>query len=147
MIYLVYRGSTEPKSTTTPTQSNDISIPQTTDKTETSSPKGVIEVKDPKPGQEIYSPLTVIGTVYGNNGILTIKLKQKESGMYVTEDKVVNIKGLSDNITFAEAIQFGLPVQPQPGIIEVIFQDNSGQGLDDQVNLEIYFPSDLGKGE
>lgn len=111
------------------------------------SAKGVVIVQNPKPSQIITSPLTVSGLVYGNNGTLTIKLKQKESGQYVTEDKVVKISGSSDNITFAEALQFGLPVMPQTGILEVSFKDESGQGLDDNVSLEVEFPSDLGKGE
>lgn len=111
------------------------------------SAKGVVIVQNPKPNQVITSPLTVSGLVYGNNGALTIKLKQKESGQYVTEDKIAKISGSSDNVVFAEAIQFGLPVMPQTGILEVSFKDESGQGLDDKVSLEVEFPSDLGKGE
>lgn len=108
--------------------------------------KGVIIVKTPIKGEEIKSPLTISGLVYGNNGTLTIKLKQKESGQYVTEDKVVQIEGKSDNISFAEAIQFGLPVQPQPGVLEIEYKDKSGKGLDDKVSVEVNFPSDLGSG-
>ncbi|MBI2022018.1 hypothetical protein HYS93_04050 [Candidatus Daviesbacteria bacterium] len=112
-----------------------------------SSPKGVVIVQKPAKGEKITSPLTISGFVYGNNGTLTIKLKQKISGSYVTEDKVVKIQGKSDNISFAEAIQFGLPVQPQTGVLELIYKDNSGKGLDDKVEIEVEFPSDLGKGE
>lgn len=112
-----------------------------------SSAKGVIMVQSPTKGQEIKPPLTVSGLVYGNMGTLTIKLKQKESGMYVTEDKVVKISGKSDNISFAEAIMFGLPAMPQEGILEIIYKDASGQGLDDKVEIVVNFPSDLGRGE
>lgn len=111
------------------------------------SAKGVIMIQTPTKGQEIRPPLTVTGLVYGNNGTLTIKLKQKESGMYVTEDKVVKISGKSDNISFAEAMMFGLPAMPQPGILEVSYKDDSDQGLDDKVSIEVNFPSDLGRGE
>lgn len=109
--------------------------------------KGVIQLKLPGSKQEITSPLTVSGLVYGNNGTLTIKLKQKESGQYVTEEKQVKIFGKSDNISFAQAIQFGLPVQPQTGILEIFYKDESGKGLDDKVSIEVEFPSDLGKGK
>ncbi len=112
-----------------------------------SSPKGVVIVQKPAKGENITSPLTISGFIYGNNGTLTIKLKQKESGSYVTEDKTVKIQGQSDKISFAEAIQFGLPVQPQTGVLELIYKDNSGKGLDDKVEIEVEFPSDLGKGE
>lgn len=111
------------------------------------SAKGVVIVQNPKPKQVITSPLTVSGVVYGNNGTLTIKLKQKESGEYVTEDKVAKISGKADKISFAEALQFGLPVQPQTGVLEVSFKDGSGQGLDDKAEIEVEFPSDLGKGD
>lgn len=119
---------------------------KTSTKATSSSAKGVVIVQSPAAGQEIRSPLTVTGFVYGNNGTLTIKLKQKESGQYVTEDKVVKISGKSDKISFAEAIQFGLPAQPQAGILEVEYKDASGKGLDDKVSIEIQFPSDLGSG-
>ncbi|MBI2595104.1 hypothetical protein HYW46_00015 [Candidatus Daviesbacteria bacterium] len=112
-----------------------------------SSPKGVVIVQKPTKGEKITSPLTISGFVYGNNGTLTIKLKQRIGGSYVTEDKIVKIQGKSDNISFAEAIQFGLPVEPQTGILEVIFKDNSGKSLDDKVEIEVEFPSDLGKGD
>lgn len=111
------------------------------------SAKGVVIVQKPMPSEKITSPLTVSGFVFGNNGTLTIKLKQKESGEYVTEDKVVKISGKADKISFAEALQFGLPVQPQTGVLEVSFKDGSGQGLDDKAEIEVEFPSDLGKGE
>lgn len=111
-----------------------------------SSAKGVIILKTPAKGEEIKSPLTVSGLVYGNNGTLTIKLKQKESNQYVTEDKIVKILGQSDNISFAESLQFGLPAMPQIGILEVEYKDSSGKGLDDKVSLEVNFPSDLGSG-
>lgn len=111
------------------------------------SAKGVVIVQKPAPSETITSPLTVSGFVFGNNGTLTIKLKQKISGQYVTEDKVVKISGLADKISFAEALQFGLPVEPQTGILEVIFKDNSGKGLDDKAEIEVQFPSDLGKGD
>lgn len=111
------------------------------------SAKGVVIVQKPAPSEKITSPLTVSGFVFGNNGTLTIKLKQKTSGQYVTEDKVVKISGKADKISFAEALQFGLPVEPQTGIVEVIFKDNSGKGLDDKAEIEVQFPSDLGKGD
>lgn len=114
--------------------------------TTSSSAKGVIIVKTPVKDEEIKSPLTVSGFVYGNNGTLTIKLKQKESGQYVTEDKIVKISGKSDNISFAENLQFGLPAIPQPGILEVEYKDSSSKGLDDKVSIEVNFPSDLGSG-
>lgn len=110
------------------------------------SAKGVVIVQKPATSEKITSPLTVSGFVFGNNGTLTIKLKQKESGQYVTEDKVVKISGKADKINFAEALQFGLPVQPQTGILEVSFKDDSGKGLDDKVEMEVEFSSDLGKG-
>ena len=125
-------------------------LPQSTNSaknTISSSAKGEIIVETHTNGQEIKSPLTVTGLVYGNNGTLTIKLKQKESGMYVTQDKVVKISGKSANIAFAGAIMFGLPAMPQPGILEVEYKDASGQGLDDKVSIEVNFPSDLGRGE
>lgn len=111
-----------------------------------SSAKGVVIVKSPNKGEKIKSPLTVTGFVYGNNGILTVKLKQKESGQYVTEDKIVKIEGISDKISFAETIQFGLPVMPQTGVLEIEYKDKSGKGLSDRVDIEVEFPSDLGKG-
>lgn len=114
--------------------------------TTSSSAKGVIIVKTPSKGEEIKPPLTVTGFVYGNNGTLTIKLKQKDSGQYVTVDKIVKIFGKSDNISFAEGLQFGLPVMPQMGILEVEYKDASGKGLDDKVSIEVNFPSDLGSG-
>lgn len=113
---------------------------------ETSTAKGVVIVKTPTRGEEIKSPLTVSGFVYGNNGTLTIKLKQKISGQYVTEDKVVKIAGKSDQISFAESLQFGLPAMPQTGILEIEYKDESGKKLDDKVKIEVEFPSDLGKG-
>lgn len=122
-------------------------FPNTDGSTTSSSAKGVIIVKTPGRGEEIKSPLTVSGLVYGNNGTLTIKLKQKESSQYVTGDKIVKISGKSDNISFAEAIQFGLPAMPQAGILEVEYKDASGKGLDDKVSLEVNFPSDLGSGK
>lgn len=146
-----FQSATTPK-TQTATQSQEtvdskpLEHPKT-GKGPTSSAKGVVIVEAPTPYQEIRSPLLVTGFVYGNKGKLTIKLKQKESGAYVTEDKVINIAGKADKISFAEAIQFGLPVEPQVGVLELIFQDGSGQGLDDQVFLEVNFPGDLGKGE
>lgn len=111
------------------------------------SAKGVVIIQKPAPSETITSPLTVSGFVFGNNGTLTIKLKQKISGQYVTEDKVVKISGKADKISFAEALQFGLPAEPQTGILEVIFKDNSGKGLDDKAEIEVKFPSDLGKGD
>lgn len=126
--------------------STQSAFPNTDINTTSSSAKGVIIVKTPAKGEEIKSPLTVSGFVYGNNGTLTIKLKQKESGQYVTEDKVVKIEGKSDQISFAEAIQFGLPAMPQPGILEVEYKDASSKGLDDNVSIEINFPSDLSSG-
>lgn len=111
------------------------------------SAKGVVIVQKPAKSEKITSPLTVSGFVYGNDGILTIKLKQKESGEYVTEDKVVKIFGKADKISFAESLQFGLPVEPQTGILEVSFKGGSGKGLDDKVEIEVEFPSDLGKGD
>lgn len=120
---------------------------QTEDNIVSSSAKGVIQIRAPQTGQEIRSPLMVTGLVYGNNGTLTIKLKQKNSGMYVTEDKVVTLFGKSDTINFAEAIQFGLPVEPQLGILEIIYKDKSGKGLDDKVSVEVNFPGDLGSGK
>lgn len=111
-----------------------------------SSAKGVIMVQSPTAGQAIRSPLTVTGFVYGNQGTLTIKLKQSKSGMYVTEDKVIKIAGASDKITFAEAIQFGSPAEPQTGALEVLYKDESGKGLDDKVSIDVQFPSDLGSG-
>lgn len=113
----------------------------------TGTAKGVVIVQNPVPGATITSPLTISGFVYGNNGTITIRLKQKESGLYVTEDKVVKITGKSDKIDFAEAIQFGLPIEPQAGILEVIYKDDSGKGLYDKVEIEVEFPSDLGRGE
>lgn len=113
---------------------------------ETSTAKGVVIVKSPVKGEKIKSPLTVTGFVYGNNGTLTIKLKQKDSGQYVTEDKVVKIEGKSDQISFAESLQFGLPAMPQTGVLEIEYTDKSGKGLDDKVQIEVKFPSDLGKG-
>lgn len=133
----------EPATSTTSSQS---ALPNLNGDTTSSSAKGVIMVKTPTKGEEIKSPLTVSGFVYSNNGTLTIKLKQKESGQYVTEDKVVKISGKSDNISFAESLQFGLPVQPQPGILEIEFQDAGGGRLDDKVSIEVNFPSDLGPG-
>lgn len=139
-----------PQTASTAGQEQQTPQPQTSspspDMTYTSSAKGVVQVGSPTPSQEIRSPLTVTGFVYGDNGTLTIRLKQKESGVYVTEDKTVRISGASDQITFAEAIQFGLPAMPQPGILEVIYKDNSGKGLDDRVSLEVNFPTDLGSG-
>lgn len=140
---------TSPKSTNQPaasTNSTQSAFPNTDDNTTSSSAKGVIILQTPTKREEIKSPLTVSGLVYGNNGTLTIKLKQKESGQYVTEDKVVKISGKSDNISFAEAIQFGLPAQPQPGILEIEYKDKSSKGLDDKVSVEVSFPSDLGSG-
>lgn len=131
---------TGPQETSSPATQTTTSVP-------TTSAKGVVAIESPKPKEEITSPLTVTGFVWGNNGRLTIKLKQKESGQYVIEDKVVAISGAADKISFAEAIQFGLPVMPQAGILEVIFEDLSGQGLDDSVAVEVNFPSDLGRGE
>lgn len=131
---------------TTYTNSTQSAFPDTDGSTTSSSAKGVIIGKTPSKGEEIKSPLTVSGLVYGNNGTLTIKLKQKESGQYVTEDKVVKISGKSDNISFAEAIQFGLPAMPQTGILELEYKDASGKGLDDKVSIEVNFPSDLGSG-
>lgn len=113
---------------------------------ETSTAKGVVIVKSPTKGKEIRSPLTVTGFVYGNNGTLTIKLKQKISGQYVTEDKVVKIEGKSDQISFAESLQFGLPAMPQTGVLEIEYKDKNNQKLDDKVEIEVEFPSDLGKG-
>lgn len=130
-----------------PVQSANQQINLASSTTTSSSAKGVIIVKTPAKGEEIKSPLTVTGFVYGNNGIITIKLKQKESGQYVTEDKVVKIEGKSDQISFAEAIQFGLPIIPQTGILEVEYKDASGKSLDDKVSLEVNFPSDLGPGK
>ena len=118
-----------------------------TEKPTSSSAKGVIILQTPSKGEEIKSPLTVTGYVYGNNGTLTIKLKQKESGQYVTEEKQVKISGKSDNISFAEAIQFGLPAQPQPGILEIEYKDKSSKGMDDIISVEVSFPSDLGSGK
>lgn len=112
----------------------------------TGTAKGVIGISNPKPGQEITSPLTVTGVVYVKKGKVTITLKQKESGSIVTEPKIIQINGASDNIQFAEAIQFGLPVEPLTGILEVSFKDETGAGADDKVSIEVEFPSDLGKG-
>ena len=111
-----------------------------------SSAKGVVIVKTPLKQEEIKSPLTVTGFVYSNNGILTIKLKQKESNQYVTEDKIVKISGKSDQISFAETLQFGLPAMPQVGVLEIEYKDQSNKGLDDKVTIEVNFPSDLGSG-
>lgn len=126
--------------------SSQLTLPAVEKQNTSSSAKGVVIVQSPKNGQEIKSPLTVTGFVYGNNGTLTIKLKQKESGQYVTQDKVVKIEGKSDQISFAEAIQFGLPAMPQSGVLEIGYKDKSGKGLDDRVEIEVEFPSDLGKG-
>lgn len=131
---------------TTYTNSTQSAFPDTDGSITSSSAKGVIIVKTPGKNEEIKSPLTVSGLVYGNNGTLTIKLKQKTSGQYVTEDKVVKIFGKSDNISYAEAIQFGLPAMPQPGILELEYKDASGKGLDDKVSIDVNFPSDLGAG-
>lgn len=131
---------------TTSTNSTQSAFPNTVGNTTSSSAKGVIIVKMPGKGEEIKPPLTVTGFVYGNNGTLTIKLKQKESGQYVTENKVVKISGKSDNIPFAETIQFGLPAMPQTGILEVEYKDASGKGLNDKVSIDVNFPSDLGSG-
>lgn len=116
------------------------------DITYSSSSKGVVQVESPTEGQEVQSPLTVTGFVYGNNGTLTIKLKQQESGVYVTQDKTVQITGSADKINFAEAIQFGLPAMPQIYILKIVFKDNSGQGLDDSVSVEVNPSGDLGAG-
>ena len=99
------------------------------------SDKGVISVERPAKGDEIGTPLLVVGSVKAKNGTVTIKLSQTGSG----------VGSLSDNIQFAEAIMFGLPAIPQEGILEVSFKDGSGQGLDDSVRIEIEFPSDLGR--
>lgn len=144
------KGWIKVPASTTPPQAN---LP-VTDKQEISSPapiqsgsaKGVVIVKTPAKGEQIKSPLTVSGFVYGNNGTLTIKLKQKTSGQYVTDDKVVKISGKADKISFAEGLQFGLPVMPQTGVLEIEYKDKSGKGLDDKVAIEVEFPTDLGKG-
>ena len=99
------------------------------------SDKGVISVERPAKGDEIGTPLLVVGSVKAKKGTVTIKLSQTGSG----------VGSLSDNIQFAEAIMFGLPAIPQEGILEVSFKDGSGQGLDDSVRIEIEFPSDLGR--
>lgn len=99
------------------------------------SDKGVISVERPAKGDEIGTPLLVVGSVKAKNGTVTIKLSQTGSG----------VGSLSDNIQFAEAIMFGLPAIPQEGILEVSFKDESGQGLDDSVRIEIELPSDLGR--
>lgn len=112
----------------------------------TGTAKGVIGISNPKPGQKIISPLTVTGVVYVKKGEITITLKQKESGSVVSKPKTVQINGSSDNIQFAEAIQFGLPTKPQPGILEISFKDETGKDADDKVEIEVEFPSDLGKG-
>lgn len=150
-FYLISSGKlsqtpTKPKPTIPPSSSLKTSS-STNDNSLTSSAKGVVQVSNPAPGREITSPLTVSGFVYGNKGTLTIKLKQKETGQYVSEDKIAQILGKADKISFAEAIQFGLPVKPQTGILEVIYKDESGQGLDDKVSIEVQFPSDLGSGK
>lgn len=126
---------------------NQALSPTEANQTYSGSAKGVIGVLNPKPKQTIVSPLTITGIVYIKKGKLTITLKQKESGSIVTEPKTVEIRGNSDRIEFAEAIQFGLPAQPQPGILEVSFQDETGRNADDKVSIEVNFPSDLGKGE
>lgn len=131
---------------TTFTNSTQSAFPNTDANITSSSAKGVIILQTPTRNEEIKSPLTISGLIYGNNGTLTIKLKQKESGQYVTEDKVVKISGKSDNISFAETIQFGLPAMPQTGILEVEYKDASAKGLDDKVSVEVNFPSDLGSG-
>ena len=77
----------------------------------------------------------MVGSVKAKKGTVTIKLSQTGSG----------VGSLSDNIQFAEAIMFGLPAIPQEGILEVSFKDESGQGLDDSVRIEIELPSDLGR--
>lgn len=128
------------------TNSTPSAFPNADGNTTSSSAKGVIIVKTPIKGEVIKSPLTVSGLVYGNNGTITIRLKQKESGTYVTEDKVIKISGQSDKITFAEAIQFGLPAIPQTGILEIEYKDASGKGLNDKVLIDVNFPSDLGSG-
>lgn len=112
----------------------------------TGTAKGVIGISNPRPGQKITSPLTVTGVVYVKKGKLTITLKQKESGSVVTEPKTIQIDGSSDNIQFAETIQFGLPAKPQSGILEISFKDETGKNADDEVSIEVEFPSDLGKG-
>ena len=108
------------------------------------SDKGVISVERPAKGDEIGTPLLVVGSVKAKKGTVTIKLSQKDSGV-VVGTKEAKIDGLSDNIQFAEAIMFGLPAIPQEGILEVSFKDESGQGLDDSVRIEIELPSDLGR--
>ena len=145
--YLAYsnQNTTAP---TLPATKPSPSASTTTPATEasSSSAKGVVIVQSPTAGKEIKSPLTVTGFVYGNKGTLTIKLKQKKSGSYVTEDKVVKISGSADKVSFAEAIQFGLPAEPQEGVLEIVYKDGSGKGLDDKVSVDVKFPSDLGSG-
>lgn len=142
--YFAYsnQNKTIPAGKSSPTTASSTPVPPTG----SSSAKGVIIVHSPTAGQAIRSPLTVTGFVYGNQGTLTIKLKQSKSGMYVTEDKVIKIAGASDKITFAEAIQFGLPAEPQTGTLEVLYKDDSGKGLDDKISINVQFPSDLGSG-
>ncbi len=109
------------------------------------SAKGVIQLEAPQQDSKLVSPLQVSGFVYGNSGTVAIKLRQKESGVVVAEKTAV-IKGQADQISFAESLQFALPVVPQPGVLEVTFKDTSGKGLDDTVSIAVNFPSDLGSG-
>ena len=110
-----------------------------------SSAKGVIQLDTPEAKSDITSPLQVTGFVYGNNGTLTIQLAQKESGVVVAE-KTATIKGQADRLTFAESLQFALPAVPQPGVLTVTYEDNSGKGLTDNVSIQVAFPSDLSSG-
>lgn len=139
--YFLLNNHSKPQNPT-PSQS----VPIDTKSELTGTAKGVIGISNPKPGQKITSPLTVTGIVYVKKGEITITLKQKESGSVVNKPKTVQINGSSDNIQFAEAIQFGLPTKPQPGILEVSFKDETGKNADDKVEIEVEFPSDLGKG-
>lgn len=109
--------------------------------------KGVVFLEKPSPKDKITSPLVVSGTVQSKKGKLTITLKQKESGSVVTQPKVVQIQGESVTNKFAETLQFGLPVKPQTGILEIDFKDESGKNADDKFTIEVEFPSDLGSGK
>lgn len=144
LIVGFYFGQLQSKPTTeTSTTTTSTETKQPIKMTPTTSARGVLSVEKPAEGEEVETPLLVTGSVQAKKGTVIIKLSQKESGVVVGEKKTT-INGLSDKIQFAEAIQFGLPVIPQPGMLEVSFKDGSGKGLDDIVNLTINFPSDLG---
>lgn len=138
--FLLFSPKNNPAPTPTPSP-----VKSTINTSPSGSAKGVVMVDSPVAGSEIKSPLIVSGFVYSKKGTLTITLKQKESGAIVTTPKIVKIQGQADKISFVEALQFGLPVKPQVGILELSFKDESGKGADDKFSIPVQFPSDLGK--